>query len=69
MSNKKCSVCELHFTDIAIPKPTQQLYMSKIPHEAFGDEKFDTRRFPNTVKKSTQMSINFQGERIFNPLL
>lgn len=68
-SNKRCSACELHFTDIAIPKPTQQLYMPRIPHEAFGDEKFDTRKSPNTVKQSTQMSMNFQGKTKFDPLL
>lgn len=69
MSHKRCSAYELYFTDIAVPKPTQQLYMSRIPHEAFGDEKFDTRKSPNTVKKLTLMSINFQGERKFDPLL
>jgi hypothetical protein len=43
--------------------------MPRIPHEAFGDEKFDTRKSPNTVKQSTQMSMNFQGKTKFDPLL
>ena len=42
--------------------------MPRIPHEAFGDKNFDTRKSPNTVKKSTLMSMNFQGKRKFDPL-
>lgn len=49
------------FTYIPIPKPMQQLYISRIPREAFGDEKFDTRKSPNTVKNQHKWALTFKA--------